>query len=162
MRISDSDAWDNFVLSVPEATFFHRSGWQRVFDKIFRLNTHYLLSERQGAITGVLPLVHQSSILFGNELSSAPFCAEAGPAASDDASRSALLSAARDLQQRLGADHLEFRSGTARHQGATVKGNLYATFAGPISANDGANLKSISRKQRAVGLLFPEETAMWK
>lgn len=150
MRPTDWDSWDGFVFSQPEATFFHRAGWQRIFDKTFRFDTHYLLSERNGVITGILPLVHQSSIVFGHELSSAPFCAEGGPVASDEASRSALLSTALRLRESLKADYLEFRSHRARHKGATVKQNLYATFSGPITEDDDANLKSISRKQRAV------------
>ncbi len=150
MHEADRLAWDRFVLSVPHASFFHRSGWQRIFERIFRLNTHYLLSERDGAITGVLPLVHQSSLLFGSELSSAPFCVEGGPAASDSESGAALLSAALDLRQRLKANYLEFRSRIAHNEGATVRSDLYATFEGPISASDEGNLKSISRKQRAV------------
>jgi hypothetical protein len=31
---ADAGAWDAFVLALPEATFFHRYGWRRLFAKL--------------------------------------------------------------------------------------------------------------------------------
>lgn len=150
LKSGESGQWDRFVRSRPDASFFHLSAWQGIFSKALHLNPHYLVAERAGAITGVLPLVHQSSLLFGSELSAAPFCVEGGPLAADEASRAALLVGAIALRDKLKARYLEFRSRKARHEGALVRRDLYATFRRAISLDDDANLKAIPRKQRAV------------
>ena len=48
--------WDAFVLQCPDATFFHRSGWQTIIREVFRHETHFLYAESGGQIVGVLPL----------------------------------------------------------------------------------------------------------
>jgi FemAB-related protein (PEP-CTERM system-associated) len=146
----DATEWDRFVLDNNQGTFFHRIGWRGIFKDIFSLEPHYLVAERGGVIAGVLPLVFQRSLLFGNALIAAPFCVEGGPAALDAEADAALTSAALSLQDRTGAPYVEFRSTRARHPNWTTRKDLYATFAGPISAESNANLLSIPRKQRAV------------
>lgn len=149
-RDEDATAWDAFVFVAPGATFFHRFGWRSIFRDIFRLDTHYLVAESDRTITGVLPLVHQNSFLFGNTLSSLPFCAEGGPVATDLESRAALDEAAIRLMRTLKAQSLEFRSRIPSRPGWTVRTGLYATFARDLSANAEENLRAIPRKQRAV------------
>ena len=149
-RDEDAHAWDAFVFAAPYATFFHRFGWRGLFRDIFRLDPHYLIAESGGRITGVLPLVHQKSLLFGNALIAAPFCVEGGPVAIDIESRAMLDEAAISLMHTLKAQSLEFRSRTANRVGWTVKKDLYATFARDFSSDDEENLRAIPRKQRAV------------
>lgn len=146
----DASAWDAFVLSAPEATFFHRFGWRSIFRDVFRLDPHFLIAERGQTIVGVLPLVHQKSLLFGNALIAAPFCVEGGPVAIDGDTRSRLDGAAVSLMQELKAQSLEFRSRTASRVDWTAKKDLYATFARALSSDDEENLRAIPRKQRAV------------
>lgn len=146
----DAEAWDRFVFSATQATFFHRVGWREIFKNIFKLEPHYLVAERSGQLVGVLPLVFQRSLLFGNALIAAPFCVEGGPAALDDEADAALTDAALRLQDQTGAPYIEFRSSHARHPAWLAKKDLYATFAGPISSDSNTNLLSIPRKQRAV------------
>jgi FemAB-related protein (PEP-CTERM system-associated) len=145
----DSAHWDTFVLSRADGTFFHRSGWQSIFRDVFRFDCRYLLAERDSKIVGVLPLVHQRSLLFGNALLAAPFCVEGGPIAMDAEADAALTAAALTLQTETNAPYLEFRSRKATH-GWTAKTDLYATFARSLSPNDQDNLTAIPRKQRAV------------
>lgn len=147
---SDGPAWDRFVLDVPGGSFFHRFGWRRIFRDVFRLQPRYLIAERAGAVAGVLPLVHQRSLLFGNALVAAPFCVEGGPVASDDLARAALDKAAISLMQELQVPYLEFRSLRASRPGWAVKQDLYATFARELHADEQKNLLAIPRKQRAV------------
>src|SRR4051812_36826821 len=73
--------WDAFVLGCRSATFFHRSGWQRIIENVFAHNTYFLYVERAGNIEGVLPLAHIKSFLFGNALVSLPFAVYGGVAA---------------------------------------------------------------------------------
>jgi hypothetical protein len=100
---ADLPAWDQFVLAAEGGTFFHLSGWRDVFSRAFGLDPHYLVAERDGAIAGVLPLVHQKSRLFGNALIAAPFLVEGGPLAENPAARAALDEAALELKRRTGA-----------------------------------------------------------
>lgn len=149
-REDDASAWDAFVFAAPDATFFHRFGWRGIFREIFRLNPHYLIAERDDTVVGVLPLVHQKSVLFGNALIAAPFCVEGGPLAIDVEIRAMLDEAAISLTQALKAQSLEFRSRTASRMGWTVRKDLYATFVRDLSSDDERNLSAIPRKQRAV------------
>ncbi len=142
--------WDAFVQSAVEGTFFHRAGWRTIFRDVFRLNPHFLIAERDGAIVGVLPLVHQKSLLFGNAMIAAPFCVEGGTLATDEEARIALDNAAIALMQEKGVGSLEFRSRKATREGWAVRKDLYATFSRPLSESDDENLKAIPRKQRAV------------
>lgn len=144
----DAANWDEFALK--HASFFHRIGWRRIFKDVFHLEPRYLLAERGGRIVGVLPLVVQRSLLFGNAVVAAPFCVEGGPVASDHEADAELTRAALLVQEETRAPYLEFRSKRATHSGWTARTDLYATFAGPISADDKANLLAIPRKQRAV------------
>jgi FemAB-related protein (PEP-CTERM system-associated) len=143
-------AWDAFVSSCAPATFFHRAGWQRLLNRVFRHDTHYLYAATDdGCIVGVLPLAHVSSVLFGNALVSLPFAVYAGVAASNDEAAAALEAEAQVLARRLGVAHLELRNVDARHHDWPVQ-SLYVTFRKPITGDDEENLHAIPRKQRAM------------
>jgi FemAB-related protein (PEP-CTERM system-associated) len=141
--------WDEFVRGCESATFFHLSTWQGIIADVFEHRTWYLLAERGGTIVGVLPLAEIKSRLFGHSLSSLPFCAYAGVAASDADAASALEARAEEIAVDLGVRHLEFRSLTPRHP-TWPRQDLYVTFRKAISADDEVNLNAIPRKQRAM------------
>lgn len=146
---TQTERWDAFVQSCPEATFFHRAGWQQVITRSFGHATYFLYAEQNGEIAGVLPLGHVRSRIFGNALISLPFCVYGGVAASSDAARSALINAATELAKRLGVDYLEMRNRAARCCDWKRK-ELYVTFRKTIDADPEVNLKQIPRKQRAM------------
>jgi len=153
-RLDPGDAaaaarWDAFVHACPDATFFHRSGWQTVLYEVFGHRTHYLFAERDGAIVGVLPLAQVKSWLFGHALVSLPFCVYAGVVASDEAAAQALEAEADRIARQLGAEHLELRQLGRQHAG-WPRQELYVTFRKPILADEEANLLAIPRKQRAM------------
>ena len=147
-------AWDAFVTGQHAGTFFHLSGWRGVIERAFGQRTRYLLAERDGAITGVLPLVHMRSRLFGDALVSNPFCVYGGPLAADAESADALTGAAGEMMRGTGGPTLEFRFQNVleplRDGWAGRADGLYVTFRRPIVADAEANLKAIPRKQRAV------------
>lgn len=147
---ADAAAWDAFVAAAEGGSFFHRFAWGPALREVFRLEPRYLIAERAGSVVGVLPLVHQRSLLFGNALISVPFCVEGGPLAGDAEAREALDEAAARLMRELRVPVLEFRSRKASRPGWTAKRDLYATFERAITADDEENLKAIPRKQRAV------------
>jgi FemAB-related protein (PEP-CTERM system-associated) len=146
---SQAAAWDAFVLACPQATFFHRAGWQRILHAVFKHNTHYLLAKTDGRISGVLPLAHVNSMLFGQSLTSLPFAAYAGVAADDAASAAALEQEACALAEQLGVQHLELRHTTRQHADWPVQ-DLYVTFRKEILPDEEANMLAIPRKQRAM------------
>ena len=143
-------AWDRYVGEAADSTFFHLSGWRRVIEQAFRHRTHYLLAERDGSVTGILPLVHIRSRFFGDRLLSTPFCVYGGPIASDGASLQGLIDHSVDLMKRLDADLIEFRNRRPTAAEWPTRSALYATFRRPIADDEATNLKAIPRKQRAV------------
>lgn len=68
MQPHDVARWDAFVQACPDATFFHRAGWQRVIEQSFNLKTWFYYCEQDGQIQGVLPLCEIKSSLFGHAL----------------------------------------------------------------------------------------------
>jgi FemAB-related protein (PEP-CTERM system-associated) len=162
---ANAAAWDRFVEAMPAGTFFHRAGWAQVVETAFGHATHYSFVERDGAITGVLPLARVKTWLFGDTLISAPFCVYGGPLAADVESAAALTAHAEALGARCGVSAVEFRQRDAIERavsgsappGGNGPGNdwverpdLYVTFRKPIDANSDRNLQAIPRKQRAM------------
>ena len=147
-------AWDRFVDATPTGTFFHRAGWAKVIEAAFGHATHFTLAERDGAITGVLPLGRVKTLAFGDSLISAPFCVYGGPLAADAETEAALVAHAQALLERTGASALEFRQLTppadALSDGWLERPDLYVTFRKKIAADHEANMKAIPRKQRAM------------
>lgn len=141
--------WDAFVENCPEATFFHRAGWQQVIERAFGHPAYYLYAENDGKIEGVLPLVHLRSRLFGNALVSTPFCVYGGVAASSAPARAALEEAAGELAGRLNVDYLELRHLKPQHPDWPTK-DLYVTFRKMLDPDPEKNYLAIPRKQRAM------------
>ena len=141
--------WDAFVMACPQATFFHRAGWQNIIHQVFRHETYFLYAERAGAIEGVLPLGHVNSWLFGNSLTGLPFAVYGGVAALNEAAADALEQEAQRLAVGLGVDHLELRNVEARHPEWPTQ-DLYVTFRKAILPEEEANMLAIPRKQRAM------------
>jgi FemAB-related protein (PEP-CTERM system-associated) len=153
MDDTDRAGWDAFVLAHPAGHFFHRAAWQDVITKAFGQRPYFMLAERNGAICGVLPLVHMKSRIFRrNSLVSTPFCVYGGPIGDDPAVVTALLEAATALMRRIGADSLELRTidDPVGLPGWQPGPPIYDTFRRGIPPDDDACLKSIPRKQRAV------------
>ena len=136
-------------MSCPQATFFHRAGWQRVLREVFRHDTHFLYAEADGRIEGVLPLAHVKSLLFGQSLVSLPFAVYGGVAASSPQAAEALEASAQELARELGVAHLEMRNVARRHADWPSQ-DLYVTFRKSILPDPEANLLAIPRKQRAM------------
>jgi FemAB-related protein (PEP-CTERM system-associated) len=153
-RLAPGDAvqaarWEAFVLACPQATFFHRAGWQRILEEVWRHRTFYLYAERDGAIVGVLPLAQVKTLLFGHALVSLPFTVYAGVAALDEEAAVALETEADRLGRDLGAEHLELRQMQRQHAG-WPRQDLYVTFRKTLEPDEEANMLAIPRKQRAM------------
>jgi len=106
----DRIRWDEFVLQSPTAALSHHINWKSVIEDSFGHDTHYWLAEDGGGrVTGILPLVHMKSCLFGNFMVSVPYLNAGGICAEDADTHRALLDAAIDLARRKNVEHVELR-----------------------------------------------------
>ena len=149
MQPQDAARWDEFVLRCPQASFFHRAGWQRVIEQAFGHKTYFYYAEVDGRIEGVLPLAEIKSRLFGHSLGSLPFCVYGGPAASSEAAADALDRQAQQLAATLKVGHLEYHNVSPRHADWHAK-DLYVTFRKEMDPDPEKNMNAIPRKQRAM------------
>lgn len=105
----DAFEWDSFVSAAPGVSGYFAYAWRGILEKSFGHPSYYLAAREKGALSGVLPLVHMKSLLFGNFLVSLPFVTYGGLLARTEVSAKALLDAAEELRGRLGARHVELR-----------------------------------------------------
>lgn len=145
----DEPAWNAFVDTRTEASFFHAAAWRDIFETALGHRTHYLIAEQDGAIAGVLPLVHVRSLLFGNSLSSLAFCSDAGALATTPPVARALEQAAVALAHRLKVGAVEFRYRQPSGVPRPTK-DLYETFAKPLAPDAESNMQAIRSKQRNI------------
>jgi FemAB-related protein (PEP-CTERM system-associated) len=143
-------AWDAFVEAAADGTFFHRAAWRHVIEAAFGHRSYYVMAEQDGAITGVLPLCHVRTMLFGNSLLSNPFCVYGGPVAADRETATALEECAAKLMRGVGADRVELRYRDGRASDWQPRPDLYVTFRKPITGVAETDMKAIPRKQRAM------------
>ncbi|HEY9549458.1 MAG TPA: FemAB family XrtA/PEP-CTERM system-associated protein, partial [Kiloniellaceae bacterium] len=143
-------AWDRFVESRPDATFFHRSGWKTVIEESFGHKCHYLAARQGGKLVGVLPLTQVRGRLFGHSLISTAFCVYGGPLAATPAALAALDDAALALAGDLGVDRIEYRLRQPRHPDWPCNRETYVTFRREIGPDVEKAMLAIPRKQRAM------------
>ena len=147
-------AWDQFIQDHSSGTFFHKAAWGSVLSRAFKHTPLYAYAERDGAITGVLPLVHVKSVLFGNSLMSSPFCVYGGPISADAESALALDEYAINAMARTRASLIEYRfrelPDSDGFQDWSSRDDLYVTFRRTIETEQAVNFKNIPRKQRAM------------
>lgn len=143
-----SEGWDGFVTTTPSATVSHLYGWRRIISEAYGHSPLYLIARRNGETTGILPLFHIKSRLFGNTLCSMPFQDYGGIVAHDEESARALLDRALQLKDELGAGSLELRHRDLVHVGAGTVRTDKATLILDISSGVESLWKSLSPKVR--------------
>lgn len=101
--------WDAYVERHPQATAYHRAAAVGIGAEAFRLRTIFVVARENGRLTGVLPLIEQSSALFGRFLVSVPFFTYGGILADDATTATALARHSAELARLRRADHVELR-----------------------------------------------------
>ncbi len=114
IRQGEEKFWDAYVNRHPGATLCHLYGWSRVIRDTYGHPSYYLVAEADdegscAGITGVLPLVHIKSLLFGNSLVSMPFLNYGGLLADDERTEKVLFEEAISLGRKLKVRSLECR-----------------------------------------------------
>lgn len=73
-RDTDAAQWDEYVRLSPTGNCYHLAGWKKVIEESFGHKTYYRLCENEdGRITGIVPIVHLKSWLFGSFMVSLPY-----------------------------------------------------------------------------------------
>ncbi|MGN3973123.1 FemAB family XrtA/PEP-CTERM system-associated protein [Tsuneonella sp. SYSU-LHT278] len=129
-------------------TPFHRPAWLRAVEAGTGQRALGLLAEKDGTLTGWLPLTEVHSPFFPRALVSSGFAVGGGPLASTKMAAHRLCIAATELAERRACASVELRGGAAPGDWAH-HATSHAGFAAPLAADDEAQLLAIPRKQRA-------------
>lgn len=100
--------WDRYLDGFGARALYHRVAWDAVFET-YGLTVIRLAVTRQERIVGVLPLVRQQSLVFGDQLVSLPWFDAAGILADDEQARESLVEAVVKQAGRLGVGLIEIR-----------------------------------------------------
>jgi serine/alanine adding enzyme len=107
--------WDAFVRARPAASVYLLSGWALLAREVFGHGAYFIEArDSTGELVGILPLVLQKSLLFGNFMTSMPFFNYGGALADTAEVTMALMECARSLAQALRCSYLEFRDSVER------------------------------------------------
>lgn len=143
-------AVDEYVLVHADGTPFHRPAWLLGVERATGHRCHLLAAVGpSGRMTGLLPLHHVRSRLFGQALVSSAFAVDGGILADDAASLSALARAAEDMARARGGLSVELRGGPAPADHWDRRENEHLGFVRPLAADDEAELLAVPRKHRA-------------
>jgi FemAB-related protein (PEP-CTERM system-associated) len=109
-RDVEPPGWDAYVARHPRAGAYHACAWPRAVSGLFGLESYYLAAVgTDGELSGVLPLVRQRSVLFGDRLTSLPYFNYGGALADDPQTHASLMDCAESLGRDLGVDQIECR-----------------------------------------------------
>jgi FemAB-related protein (PEP-CTERM system-associated) len=101
--------WDSFVAAHPRAQIYHEARWALLPTRLFGYRSYFLSTrDAQGALSGVLPLVHQRGGL-GGFLVSLPYFNYCGTLAGDESARAALTQRAFRLGDELRVKYVQLR-----------------------------------------------------
>src|SRR5208337_4324985 len=153
VTISDFDfgiagEWDHFLVLNPQATPFHSTAWMRALKKTFNYENRSLYAERDGKISGVLPLFLVSNWIVGRCLISTPFADYGGICAEDEESADALVARAVEIGIAEKIGFLELRHKTGKPRPKFHIKDLYVSFATELATEPEAQFKRLPRDTR--------------
>jgi|GEM_PF-76092 len=140
--------WDAFVARHPHGTFFHRTGWARAVQEMFRHHPHHLVVEQGRKWLGVLPLFLVKSPFLGRNLVSVPYSVYGGALAMGDDAYQLLIKRAKELGQELDAGYVELRHLEERSV-ELERSDLYVTFRCELPRDPAEVMARIPKKRRA-------------
>jgi FemAB-related protein (PEP-CTERM system-associated) len=110
IRTTPSSDWDAYVHAQPFASTYHLSGWTLIAKEVFGHEVFFVETrDAAGLIRGVLPLVRQKSLVFGDFATSIPFFNYGGALGDSEEIAYLMMDHARKLVSGLGCSYLEFR-----------------------------------------------------
>ncbi|WP_026377201.1 FemAB family XrtA/PEP-CTERM system-associated protein [Aestuariibacter salexigens] len=145
----DREAWNSYVDSHNEGSFFHLIEWSDVIQDVFNHTPHYLVATQDARIVGLLPLVELKSLLFGHSLVSTPFCVYGGAIADSPEIKKQLEDESVALGRKLSVDYVELRCRKASDNPLFEVSCQHSTFGWELSDGPEAILAAVKKKQRA-------------
>lgn len=141
--------WNEFVRARASASIYLLSEWTLLAREVFGHDAFFIEARDAGGnLAGVLPMVRQKSLLFGNFATSVPFFNYGGALADSPDLARRLMEHAREHAERLGCNYVEFRDAQPREgewqvrlDKVTMILDLPADFAA-LSKQLGAKLRS--------------------
>jgi hypothetical protein len=110
-----SGDWTQFLGAHPDANLYHTPIWRDTLTEVFGHRSMYLAAEREGKISGILPLYLVKAPLVGSKLISIPYDIGSGGAlALDEASERSLVERAIAIARERKVNYLELRYGQPR------------------------------------------------
>jgi serine/alanine adding enzyme len=141
--------WDEFVGTDAKASVYHRSAWLQVIPEVFSHKVFFLAARSPaGELLGVLPLVQQRSVAFGNFLTSLPFYNYGGALGASEEVVSSLMQRGCELSRELGCSYVEFRDVEPRSGAWHVRTDKVTMIAG-LPADEAALAKQLGAKLRS-------------
>lgn len=102
--------WDDYVRRHPQGSAWHRAAAVEIGRVAHGLRTWFVSAhDESGGIVGALPLVEQSSLVFGRYLNAVPYFTYGGILADNDEVAAALAGRAAGLAAERKCSHLELR-----------------------------------------------------
>jgi serine/alanine adding enzyme len=151
--------WDSYVTKSDAASCYHLTVWKDIIEESFGHRTYYLFAEKDGNISGILPLVHLKSVLFGNFIVSLPYFNYGGVCADDPIIAGRLIEEAITIAKDANAEHIELRHTWSISNGMPVKiGKVSMRL--PLANNRDALWKSFPSKLRSQ-IRKPEKLGMY-
>jgi hypothetical protein len=112
LAAADTAAWTQFLNTHSGANLYHTPVWRATLTEVFGHRPLYLLAEREGAVSGVLPLYLVQAPLLGSKLISIPYdIGSGGTLAADPASERSLVERAIAIARERKVNYLELRYG---------------------------------------------------
>ncbi len=102
-------AWDDFVASHADATFFHRVGWRDVISRATGHREAYRLALEGKRVVGILPLFFLNTRVFGKMAVSLPFLNVGGIVAESPDIEQLLADEAKEAARGFGCRYVELR-----------------------------------------------------
>jgi FemAB-related protein (PEP-CTERM system-associated) len=145
IRRGEEDRWDEFVSSCQTSTPQHLYAWKQVMEETLNSETHYLLAEEKGNITGVLPLIHVKSLITGHYITSLP----GGLCTEDVETAGTLLEHAKEFVRATNARYLILRDGHKKWEFPyLVTDEEHVTFLIDVSPNLDQIKRTMKKRSR--------------
>jgi serine/alanine adding enzyme len=144
-----SAQWESYVRGKHGSCNYHRWGWKGVIESSFGWQAYYLAAYEGESIVGVLPLILQTSRIFGRFLTSIPFFSYGGVLGDSNIVERTLVAEAVAIAKKNNVGFMELRHGGTSPEVGLEKRDHKITFIRELPANEEELWKSLDSKVRA-------------
>lgn len=135
-----------YVINHNSSKIYHLPGWCKIIENRFNHKCYYFVALNDSVIAGVLPIVRQKSILFGDNMISMPYLNYGGPLADNEDIDNQLMDHVNNMAKKINLNHVEYRE-IKKRDGYAVKENKISMMLGLTSEEE--LWSAIGSKRRA-------------